>query len=347
MSAPDDDFPYENLVGRFLLPTSRIDQNIPWYEISAPAPEPPPSTGFAIVDHLFPLGECPGFRDLYVLRKLETTPDSTPDFVLKITTDVKTADLFSFGCPEGDFNDEVTMNSLMLNCPCVALPVGFAYRNTCPTRSHRGIILNRYAADMWTAAYDGFFPEEKLAPAMRRITLALHSAHEHNILHTDLKPENFFVGNSDKPSETVLGDFGTAITIEQAGSLTFEQLEHLGTTAYRAPEVVCGLFINTASDIWSLGASIAAIVLRGPLIYEDTTNSMDDFREALTGALQDLRMRTSPELFDLLTRLLQVDAEHRLTAAQALQHPFFTEAAKREVEEAMDSVLEAESPDSL
>ena len=88
-----------------------------------------------------------------------------------------------------------------------------------------------------------------------------------------------------------------------------------------APEIVNGEPYTPAVDMWACGVILYATVL-GELPF-DHRDQASSFRLIKAGAFHSPSKRVSPELDDLLRKLLQVDKVKRFTAAEALEHPFF------------------------
>jgi eukaryotic-like serine/threonine-protein kinase len=96
------------------------------------------------------------------------------------------------------------------------------------------------------------FPPRKAARLLAAIAHAVHHAHQHGILHRDLKPGNILLGANGEP---FVSDFGLAKWLEGARDLTISHAV-LGTPNYLAPEQAAGdsKKLTTAADIYSLGA---------------------------------------------------------------------------------------------
>lgn len=177
--------------------------------------------------------------------------------------------------------------------------------------------------------------------------------HDNRVLHRDLKPQNLLINNK---GELKLGDFGLA----RAFGIPFNTFSNeVVTLWYRAPDVLLGLRAYTTSiDIWLAGCIFAEMCTGKPL-FPGTANEdqlMKIFRLMGTpnernwpGVLQyaeyksnwqnfpaqDLR-RIVPNLdlvgINLLLLLLQMRPEARITARQALQHPWFHEITNPQIQ---------------
>jgi len=100
------------------------------------------------------------------------------------------------------------------------------------------------------------------ARLMANVARAVHFAHQHGILHRDLKPGNILL---DERGEPFVTDFGLARREGAEGHVTSSR-DVLGTPAYLAPEVVAGgsRAATTASDIYSLGAILYELLAGRP-----------------------------------------------------------------------------------
>jgi serine/threonine protein kinase len=102
---------------------------------------------------------------------------------------------------------------------------------------------------------EGLLPPRRAAQIGRQMLAALHAAHEAGVLHRDVKPSNVLLGHGDR---AVLTDFGIAtatgdVTLTQTGLV-------MGSPAYIAPERARGRDVGPASDLWSLGITLHAMV---------------------------------------------------------------------------------------
>jgi serine/threonine-protein kinase len=95
-------------------------------------------------------------------------------------------------------------------------------------------------------------PIRHAAELIAKVARTVHYAHEHGILHRDIKPGNILL---DKKGEPHLTDFGLARLVETENTVT-RTLEVLGTPSYMAPEQAVGknARVSSATDVYGLGA---------------------------------------------------------------------------------------------
>lgn len=179
---------------------------------------------------------------------------------------------------------------------------------------------------------------------MHQLLQGIAFCHENRVLHRDLKPQNLLINNK---GQLKLADFGLA----RAFGIPVNTFSNeVVTLWYRAPDVLLGSrTYNTSIDIWSAGCIMAEMYTGRPL-FPGTTNEdqlqkifrlmgtpserswpgISQFPEYKPNfhiyATQDLRM-ILPQVdqmgLDLLSRMLQLRPEMRLSANDALVHPWF------------------------
>ncbi|CAF0966563.1 unnamed protein product [Rotaria magnacalcarata] len=175
----------------------------------------------------------------------------------------------------------------------------------------------------------------------------LEFCHTNKIFHRDLKPQNLLL---DKKGTLKIADFGLA---RDETILKRAYSKDIVTLWYRPPEVLLGIDIYSSSvDIWSAGCIFAEMLRRAPLFKGDCeisqlfcifqvlgtpteklwpgvsslSNYNCDFPQwPATSSLSKYVHLTNDKAEDILTRCLSYPPEQRLTAKQALQHPYFSQ----------------------
>ncbi|MFI1379944.1 protein kinase [Embleya sp. NPDC020886] len=132
-----------------------------------------------------------------------------------------------------------------------------------------------------------------------QIAEALREVHAHSVVHGDVTPENILV-TADGTGK--LADFGISRALGAAGTGPRDRALH-GKPGYLAPEVARGREVGRASDMFSLGASLFA-VLEGQGPYGSADDPRTQWRRAREGRID--KPVASGELTELLQELLRV-----------------------------------------
>src|SRR5205814_5354157 len=95
-------------------------------------------------------------------------------------------------------------------------------------------------------------PIRRAIELIAKVARTVHYAHEHGILHRDIKPGNILLDGKGEPHLT---DFGLARLVETESTVT-RTMEVLGTPSYMAPEQAVGnnARISSATDVYGVGA---------------------------------------------------------------------------------------------
>ncbi|KAG6571991.1 CDPK-related protein kinase, partial [Cucurbita argyrosperma subsp. sororia] len=164
----------------------------------------------------------------------------------------------------------------------------------------------------------GKYSEEDAKAVMVQILTVVAFCHLQGVVHRDLKPENFLYTSKDENAQLKAIDFGLSDFVKPDERLN----DIVGSAYYVAPEVLHRSY-GTEADVWSIGV-IAYILLCGSRPFWARTES-GIFRAVLKA---DLSFDEGPwpslssEAKDFVKRLLNKDPRKRLTAAQALSHPW-------------------------
>ncbi|KAL0334377.1 UNVERIFIED_CONTAM: CDPK-related kinase [Sesamum angustifolium] len=178
----------------------------------------------------------------------------------------------------------------------------------------------------------GKYPEEDAKIVMVQILSVVAYCHLQGVVHRDLKPENFLFASKDENSTLKAIDFGLSDYVKPDERLN----DIVGSAYYVAPEVLHRSY-GTEADMWSIGV-IAYILLCGSRpfwartesgIFRAVLKADPSFEEAPWPSL-------SPGAIDFVKRLLNKDYRKRITAAQALSHPWL--AGHHDVKIPLDTI---------
>lgn len=173
------------------------------------------------------------------------------------------------------------------------------------------------------------FSEGDAAHAVWQMLLALNYIHSHGIVHRDLKLENFLYDRKGS-SHLKLIDFG----FSKAWDPNIKMHVSCGTLSYVAPEVLAKNYTNQC-DLWSLGV-ITFILLSGYMPFSGS--DVKQMKDIASG-----RYKMKPERWQGISRnakqftlaLLQVNPNKRMSAQEALEHPWLqcrTQSSQEEVD---------------
>merc|ERR1712130_778403 len=164
----------------------------------------------------------------------------------------------------------------------------------------------------------GMFEEDEARPLFKQMLDVLVYLHGKGIAHRDLKFENILL--KDKKYDTIkISDFGLSRIIKEG---SFMQTI-CGTPEYLAPEVLAEskTGYSIAVDMWSMGVILYTMVC-GQRPFE-ATGGLSVFQVVKKGIYEwPDDIQPTPEVKDLVNRLLTVDPEKRITALEATQHPW-------------------------
>ncbi|TXG59790.1 hypothetical protein EZV62_014363 [Acer yangbiense] len=171
---------------------------------------------------------------------------------------------------------------------------------------------------------DSRYSEKDAAVVVRQMLKVAAECHLHGLVHRDMKPENFLFKSTKEDSPLKATDFGLSDFIKPGKK--FQDI--VGSAYYVAPEVLKRRS-GPESDVWSIGV-ITYILLCGRRPFWDKTED-GIFKEVLRNK-PDFRRKPWPTISnaakDFVKKLLVKDPRARLTAAQALSHPWVREGGE-------------------
>lgn len=167
------------------------------------------------------------------------------------------------------------------------------------------------------------FDEKDAAIVMRQLLSAINYCHKKSVVHRDLKPENMLLEHDKDLEKLKIVDFGTSLTFDPDRALD----EKLGTAYYIAPEVIKKSY-NEKCDLWSCGV-IMYILLSGEPPFNDPKADNEAIMKKVEKGKYDISKgvwkTVSKEAKDLIKKLLTFKPEDRISAEEALKHPWLSE----------------------
>jgi len=166
---------------------------------------------------------------------------------------------------------------------------------------------------------NGCLSEQTAAGIVKSLLEAVAYLHANEIVHRDIKPENVLFESTQQGAAVKLIDFGLS-RMHRRGDRPMDN--PVGTAYYMAPELLEGEY-DKACDIWSVG-TVAYIMLCGYPPFNGRSDS-DIFDAIMGGRLAFPKLAwssKSDEAKDFMKCLMRMDPHSRLTAKEALEHPW-------------------------
>lgn len=193
-------------------------------------------------------------------------------------------------------------------------------------------------------------PEDVVAAAMKQVLTAIAYLHSLNIVHRDVKPDNFlFLTNDPRPERSPLKliDFGLAARFEKGRTLD----ESVGTPCYVAPEVISRsqqhgyrVAYTEACDIWSAGV-LCFEMLAGHRPFDGGVRDVFAQLRTFKGPIEltePVWKRVSDFGQAYVQQLLCRDPQKRPTAQEALEHSWIVSHTHRPCEPSLTALVAAE-----
>jgi len=155
------------------------------------------------------------------------------------------------------------------------------------------------------------------AEVVRSVAQAVHYAHQHGILHRDLKPGNVLLDSAGRPH---VSDFGLARPVEGTPGLT-QSGAVVGTPSYMAPEQASGQtkLVSTAADVYSLGAILYDLLTGKPPFHADSNwETVRQVLEAEPCTPRSVNRGIHRDLETVCLKCLRKDPQHRYGSAAEL-----------------------------
>jgi len=160
-------------------------------------------------------------------------------------------------------------------------------------------------------------PIRQAAELIAKVARTVHYAHEHGILHRDIKPGNILL---DAKGEPHLTDFGLVRLVESESSVT-HTLEVLGTPSYMAPEQAVGnnAAVSSVTDVYGLGAVLYQLLTGQPPFAGGTTyETIKLLLDTEPRQPRQLNPKIDRDLSTICLKCLEKDPARRYSSALAL-----------------------------
>ncbi|XP_015769015.1 PREDICTED: peripheral plasma membrane protein CASK-like [Acropora digitifera] len=166
----------------------------------------------------------------------------------------------------------------------------------------------------------GFVYSEAVASHyLRQVLEALSFCHNNEIVHRDLKPHNILLASKENSAPIKIADFGVAMEIGEEGYITSGRI---GTPHFMSPEMINREQYGKPIDVWGCGV-VLFILLSGSFPFQGTGEKLyESIRRGVPTMRPKMWDNISDEARDLVKKMLEHDQNVRVTAREALQHPW-------------------------
>ncbi|XP_055033145.2 calcium/calmodulin-dependent protein kinase (CaM kinase) II gamma 1 isoform X14 [Misgurnus anguillicaudatus] len=165
-----------------------------------------------------------------------------------------------------------------------------------------------------------YYSEADASQCINQILESVNHIHQHDIVHRDLKPENLLLASKMKGAAVKLADFGLAIEVQGDQQAWFG---FAGTPGYLSPEVLRKDPYGKPVDIWACGVILYILLVGYPPFWDEDQHKL--YQQIKAGAYDFPSPEwdtVTPEAKNLINQMLTINPAKRITAEQALKHPW-------------------------
>nr|XP_046202621.1 calcium/calmodulin-dependent protein kinase type II subunit beta isoform X1 [Oncorhynchus gorbuscha] len=165
-----------------------------------------------------------------------------------------------------------------------------------------------------------YYSEADASHCITQILDSVHHIHQHDIVHRDLKPENLLLASKCKNAAVKLADFGLAIEVQGDQQAWFG---FAGTPGYLSPEVLRKEAYGKPVDIWACGVILYILLVGYPPFWDEDQHKL--YQQIKAGAYDFPSPEwdtVTPEAKNLINQMLTINPAKRITAQEALKHPW-------------------------
>ncbi|XP_077426314.1 calcium/calmodulin-dependent protein kinase type II delta 2 chain isoform X3 [Vanacampus margaritifer] len=165
-----------------------------------------------------------------------------------------------------------------------------------------------------------YYSEADASHCIQQILESVHHCHVNGIVHRDLKPENLLLASKLKGAAVKLADFGLAIEVQGDQQAWFG---FAGTPGYLSPEVLRKDPYGKPVDMWACGVILYILLVGYPPFWDEDQHRL--YQQIKAGAYDFPSPEwdtVTPEAKDLINKMLTINPSKRITASEALKHPW-------------------------
>ncbi|XP_051924931.1 calcium/calmodulin-dependent protein kinase type II subunit beta isoform X1 [Hippocampus zosterae] len=165
-----------------------------------------------------------------------------------------------------------------------------------------------------------YYSEADASHCIQQILEAVLHCHQMGVVHRDLKPENLLLASKCKNAAVKLADFGLAIEVQGDQQAWFG---FAGTPGYLSPEVLRKDPYGKAVDIWACGVILYILLVGYPPFWDEDQHKL--YQQIKAGAYDFPSPEwdtVTPEAKNLINQMLTINPAKRITAQEALKHPW-------------------------
>ncbi|XP_077865308.1 calcium/calmodulin-dependent protein kinase type II delta chain isoform X1 [Saccoglossus kowalevskii] len=165
-----------------------------------------------------------------------------------------------------------------------------------------------------------YYSEADASHCIQQILESVDHCHKNGVVHRDLKPENLLLASKAKGAAVKLADFGLAIEVQGEQQAWFG---FAGTPGYLSPEVLRKDPYGKPVDIWACGVILYILLVGYPPFWDEDQHRL--YAQIKAGAYDYPSPEwdtVTPEAKNLINSMLQVTPSKRITACEALKHPW-------------------------
>ncbi|XP_075056462.1 calcium/calmodulin-dependent protein kinase type II subunit delta isoform X13 [Mixophyes fleayi] len=165
-----------------------------------------------------------------------------------------------------------------------------------------------------------YYSEADASHCIQQILESVNHCHLNGIVHRDLKPENLLLASKSKGAAVKLADFGLAIEVQGDQQAWFG---FAGTPGYLSPEVLRKDPYGKPVDMWACGVILYILLVGYPPFWDEDQHRL--YQQIKAGAYDFPSPEwdtVTPEAKDLINKMLTINPAKRITASEALKHPW-------------------------